>query len=199
MTQGIGRGATLALAGAMALATLAHPATATAQAQAQNAQPNNVAANERVTIRSALPNPESGPEWVELVNESELVRRVFLPVVAVVNDGSGGMPAPAQVVIPVTAMSGWQLGDGDGAWYDIPAEMPPVPFGARVIVYFDGAGEAANDYDFSDNVAVLHTPAGLTGIFDDQEGAAVLYASGVRTADTLRSRFAWALLPPWEE
>jgi hypothetical protein len=190
VTQCIGHGAILALVSALALATLARPATA----QAQNAQPNNVAANQRVTIHSVLPNPESGPEWVELVNESELVRRVFLPVVAVVNDGSGGMPAPAQMVIPATTMSGWQLGDGAGTWYEVPAEMPPVPYGARVIIYFDGAGPATNDYDFSDNLAVLHTPPGLVNVFNDTEGKVILYAGVERTAEQERSTLSWKVL-----
>jgi hypothetical protein len=188
MMRCIQHGAAPALAGALVLITFAGTAAA------QDAQPNNGAANERVIIHSVLPNPESGPEWVELVNESELARRIFLPLVAVVNEGSAGMPPPAQMVMPATAMSGWQLGDGVSTWYEVPADMPPVPYGARVIVYFDGAGPAANDYDFSDNLAVLHTPPGLVNVFNDTEGKVILYAGVERTHEQMRSTLSWKVL-----
>jgi hypothetical protein len=191
MTRRIGRSAALALAGALALALPAHIA------MAQNAPPNNIAAHQRVVIHSVLPNPESGPEWVELINESELSRQVFLPMVTVTQDGppaSAGTPTPAQMMTPSTVMTGWQLGNGENAWYDFPAELPPAPYGARIMVYFDGAGPGANDYDFSDNLAVLHTPPGLVNIFNDAQGKAILYAGVERMADQLRSTLSWKVL-----
>jgi hypothetical protein len=164
-----------------------------ARAIAQNVQTNNVAANQRVVIHAVLPNPETGPEWVELVNESELMHRAFLPILTIVDGVATPIPEPA-IVQPATSMGGWQLGNDDSAWYDFPLDLPPVPYGARVIVYFDGQGPDSNDYDFSDGVAVLHTSGELVQVFNDIEGRAILYAGAERSAEQVRSTLNWKVL-----
>ena len=78
----------------------------------------------------------------------------------------------------------------------IPDQLPPVPAGALVLIYFDGTGPAGNDYDFSDQVAVLHTPSWLTSVFGDDPGQAALYAGSTHTAETIRSFVAWGNAPP---
>ena len=88
-----------------------------------------------------------GQEWIELKNgSSSLVR-----------------------------LAGYNLTDEDGNWYRIPAVLPDVPPGAFVVVVFDGQGDAANDLDFGDNVATLHSPPGLTNIFEDGADQVALY------------------------
>ena len=64
-------------------------------------------------------------------------------------------------------LAGYGLTDKDGNWYRIPPALPDVPVGGLVVVVFDGRGDAADDLDFGDNVATLHSPAGLADIFED--------------------------------
>lgn len=179
--------------------TLSYRVARADHVQPLNSQPSTVAANQRVIVNAVLPNPTSGPEWVELFNDSQLIYKIYIPLMTRGQDDapSGGVVKAGNG--PATNIAGWQLGNDDGNWYTIPGELPPVPYGAKVKIYFDGAGPTNNDYDFSDNLAVLHTPPGLTNIFPDLNGQAVLYASGVRTPETFRSKQAWTLAPPWEE
>jgi formylglycine-generating enzyme required for sulfatase activity len=44
-----------------------------------------------------------------------------------------------------------------------------------VVVMFDGLGEGSDDYDFSDNLAVLHSRPGQVNIFDDNADQVALY------------------------
>ena len=90
-----------------------------------------------------------GYEWVELKN-------------------GGGSPV---------RLAGYRLTDEDGNWYRIPAALPDVPAGAFVVVVFDGQGAAADDLNFGDNVATLHSPPGLTNIFEDGADQVALYRS----------------------
>jgi hypothetical protein len=196
------RAATVVLAGMLAFGMAAYgawPAVAES-AQSQDDALPNIAANQRVVIEGVLPNPVNGSEWVELVNNSELAYQAFLPISATGGASptpiAGESPALAQ---PGTDMDGWQLGNDEGIWFDFPSDLPPVPYGSRMIVYFDGAGPDGNDYDFSDGLGVLHTPAGAENVFHDTQGKAVLYTAGDRSADMLRSQLAWALAPPSEE
>ena len=53
-----------------------------------------------------------------------------------------------------------------------------MPAGAFVVVVFDGQGAAADDLDFGDNVATLHSPPGLTDIFEDGADQVALYRAG---------------------
>jgi len=73
------------------------------------------------------------------------------------------------------SIGGYGVTDEDGNWYRIPNNLPPVPSGAFVVVVFDGASSAGDDYDFGDNVATLHTPPGLVNIFEDSADQSALY------------------------
>jgi len=72
-------------------------------------------------------------------------------------------------------LGGFGLTDEDGLWYYLPNALPPVPPGAFVLIQFDGQGSQTNDYDFTDSVAVLHTPAGIVDIFDPDTDQCALY------------------------
>ncbi len=72
-------------------------------------------------------------------------------------------------------ISGYSITDEDGNWYRIPDALPDVPGGAFVVVIFDGLGSGSDDYDFSNNVATLHSPSGLVDIFEDDGDQAALY------------------------
>ena len=67
--------------------------------------------------------------------------------------------------------------DEDGNWYRIPAALPDVPAGAFIVVLFDGQGAASDDLDFGDNRATLHSPPGMTNIFEDGADQVALYRS----------------------
>jgi hypothetical protein len=75
-------------------------------------------------------------------------------------------------------IGGFLLTDEDDHWYQFPDALPPVPEGAFVVVTFDGAGSASDDYDFADNVAYLHSQPGLINIFEDDQDQVALYRSG---------------------
>ena len=92
-----------------------------------------------------------GYEWIELKN-------------------GGGAPV---------RLAGWGLTDEDGNWYRFPAALPSVPIGAFVVVVFDGQGGAVDDLDFGDNVATLHSPAGLTNVFEDSADQVALYRATI--------------------
>ncbi len=72
-------------------------------------------------------------------------------------------------------IGGYGITDEDQNWYRIPNNLPPVPRGAFVVVLFDGAGSAGNDYDFGDSVATLHTPPGLENVFENESDQCALY------------------------
>ncbi len=102
-----------------------------------------------IRINEVMFYPNSGEyEWVELKN-------------------AGTNPV---------ALQGYGLTDEDGNWYKFPAALPNVPVGAFVVVVFDGVGSASDDYDFGDNVATLHSPAGLVDIFEDDADQVALYS-----------------------
>lgn len=102
-----------------------------------------------VLINEVMFNPSEGNyEWLELKNV-----------------GPGSID-----------IRGYSLTDEDDNWYEIPDNLPPVPEGAFVVVVFDGLGASFDDYEFSDNVAFLHSEAGLVNIFEDDFDQASLYA-----------------------
>jgi len=103
-----------------------------------------------IRINEVLFYPNSGGfEWVELEN-------------------AGASPASLQDC---------RLTDEGGNWYIVPGALPSVPAGAFVVIVFDGAGSASDDYDFSDNVATLHSPAGMVNIFEDAADQVTLYTT----------------------
>ena len=90
--------------------------------------------HQRIRINEVLFNPGDGAyQWVELKNSGTTA----------INIG------------------GYRITNEAGAWYTIPAALPAVPSGAFVVVVFDGAGRGNDDYDFSDNVATLHSESGI--------------------------------------
>lgn len=130
--------------------------------------------------------------WVELyVNTAA----VFLPLVGngAGADGGDASAAPSGA-FAASRMAGWQLRDGDGNAYTLPADLPALPPETFVLVHFDGQGAAANDYDASDGRVELHTPAGLTTIFDPVDQVA-LFASAVQTTTTLVDFVAYGDFP----
>lgn len=147
-------------------------------------------------ISAVLPNPSAGSEWVMLENIDQRLGqkpfKMFLPAIQHYASNTpiewvGPPPMPAHIDI-----TGWLLGSA-GAWFVFPNALPPVPLGAKVIVYFDGLGETANDYDYSDGIAILHTPAGMTGVLPDAAGKVMLYAGSVSTSDNLRAQYEWGI------
>ncbi|NOZ28107.1 MAG: VWA domain-containing protein [Chloroflexi bacterium] len=144
-----------------------------------------------IRINEVAPNPSSGQhEWVELYRP-RVSYDIFFP--RFLNAASGGASAgsvrssrgvgsPLRTALDI---SGWQISDQDGHSYTIPDALPPVPQGAFVLIYFDGAGPGADDYNFSDGKAVLHTPSGLVDIFEDSADQVALYTGSSHTPDTL--------------
>jgi len=74
-------------------------------------------------------------------------------------------------------INGWRITDEDDNSYTIPDAVPPVPRGAFVVIVFDGAGTASDDYDFGDNRTTLHTPPGLLNIFGDSADQCALHGA----------------------
>jgi len=72
-------------------------------------------------------------------------------------------------------LRGFVISDEDGTLYRIPLNLPDLPTGAFVVVYFDGLGASANELDFSDNVAVLHSAVGQVDVFEDDADQVGLY------------------------
>jgi len=150
-----------------------------------------------VILNEVMPKAEAGqPEWVELYNDMPVL---YLPLVMNSHSTQAARYAPAAVNAGAgVSITGWQVTDEDGHVYTIPTALPVVPPKAYVLVYFDGQGAAADDYDFSDGKAVLHTPAGLTNVFDDAADQVALYTSGTRSADTIVDFLAYGG-PPGDE
>lgn len=101
-----------------------------------------------IIINEVLYFPASGNyEWVEIKNSGDNPQNI----------------------------TGYKLTDEDDNVYVIPDVLPDIPSGAFVIVIFDGLGATYNDYDFTDNVAILHTPPGLVDVFEDGGDQCALY------------------------
>jgi Mg-chelatase subunit ChlD len=151
-----------------------------------------------IVINELLPAPLPGSqEWVELYHGGGHL--VYLPAVARNSSGSATVSGAQEGVSPAAGsaleISGWQVSDQDGHNYTIPDALPPVPLNGYVLIYFDGQGAGADDYNFADGIAVLHTPAGLTGIFEDDADQVALYSSGDHNPSTIRDFVAYGGLP----
>jgi len=121
-----------------------------------------------LVINEVLPNPKAGEaEWVELHNRS---------------------------ASPVKA-AGWELTDEDGNVYALPANLPDVPPDAFVLVYFDGQGSGQDDLDFGDQLAILHSQAGLTDILEDDVDQVALYSGSAHNPTTIVDFVAWGAEP----
>ena len=108
-----------------------------------------------------------GYEWIELKN---------------------GGAAPVHV-------AGCGLTDEDENWYVLPATLPDMPAGAFLVVLFDGQGPAADDLDFSDNVATVHSQPWLINIFEDGADQAALYNPPSYAISGIISFVAWGADP----
>ena len=163
------------------------PAAAPSPIQAQ-AQPVSIVINE------VMPKPDVGEyEWVELTNRAY---RVYLPIVL---KGFGGSSTCGLGSIALTGgmsigadLDGYEITDEDGNVYAIPSALPPVPPGAFVLIYF---GDGTDDYDFSDNKAILYTGAALADIFEDAGDQVALYSGSTHSADTIVDFVAWGIEP----
>ncbi len=133
--------------------------------------------------------------WVEIAIESH---RLYLPLIlsnATLSSTSVINQPLATSAIPGVELSGYQVSDEDGNNYSIPDALPPVPLNARVVIIFDGQGAGADDYDFSDGVATLHSPIGLLGIFESGGDQVALYNSSSHSANTIVDFVAWGQAP----
>jgi formylglycine-generating enzyme required for sulfatase activity len=132
----------------LAFAQTSAPLLTTAPAPRQDAK-LAAKSNSGIRINEVMFYPNSGEyEWVELKN-------------------TGTSPVSLQ---------GYGLTDEDGNWYRFPSALPSIPAGAFVVVVFDGASSASDDYNFSENVATLHSPAGIVNIFEDGADQVALYS-----------------------
>jgi formylglycine-generating enzyme required for sulfatase activity len=158
-----------------------------------------------IRLNEVMPRPEEGDsEWLELYNPRSSVR-VYLPIALRNVSGSGASaylpqlpqsgPAP---LAGVPNIGGWQVTDEDGNAYTIPDALPAVPPGAYILIRFDGLGSAADDYDFSDGLAVLHSPPGMVDIFEDTADQVALYSGDTHTPGTIVDFVAWGK-PPGED
>ncbi len=149
-----------------------------------------------VLINEVMPKADVGEyEWVELTTAADTFR-VYLPVVLRACTGGtfAGSASSSSISLASDGMdlSGYQITDEDGNVFTIPAELPPVPPGAFVLIIFE---EGVDDYDFSDNQAVLYTGGGLSGIFADAGDQVALYSGGSHSADTIVDFVAWTIEP----
>lgn len=92
-------------------------------------------------------------------------------------------------------LDGALLDDGDGNRYPIPAALPDLPPATFVVVHFDGQGSGADDYDLSDGVAHLHSPAGLVAPFAAAGDDLMLLATPDGRPENLIDFIAWGAAP----
>jgi len=132
------------------------------------AWPTEAVAQSAIRINELCFKPLAGePQWVELYNSGKVQQDI----------------------------SGYALTDEDGSDYIFPAQLPPVPPGAFVVVHFDGLGSKRNDCDFSDNVAELHSDVGVASPFKSRSDQVSLYKSRSFVPDTIVSFVAWGESP----
>lgn len=79
-------------------------------------------------------------------------------------------------------IDGFSLTDEDNNWYEFPTRTPDVPPGAFVVVIYDGLGSTYNEYNFNDNMVILHTQRG-TNVFADDVDQVALYNGYLRTTN----------------
>lgn len=158
------------------------------------------AASEGDIIFSEVMPLDSGEQhdWVELYRGGTAERKLYIPLI--LKDYSG--PTAVSLLQPVAAMtpeypdiSGWQLANEQGLIYIIPDALPPVPPDCYIVIYFDGLGPGADDYDFSDRKAVLHSPQGAVNTLGDAAGVLGLYTAGQRSSQSIRDFVAWGQSP----
>lgn len=182
------------------------PATAdlSAAQTEQPLQPVQTDAAAGIVLSEVMPKAASdGVEWVELRNTQPFVSRTYIPLITA-DTGSTGVASAAldeQEAAPTLTegvalnVSRWQLTNKDRVVYTLPGALPPVPAGGFVVIYFDGLGAAANQTEFINGVARLHTPPGVVNVFDDAVDQAALYRSSTHSPATLQDFVAWGAPP----
>ena len=122
----------------------------------------------RLLVNEVMPEAGVGEgEWIELINVG---------------------PDPLDV-------SGYELLDGDGQTYVFPTSLPTLPQNSLVLLRLDGQGAGADDRDISDGLLVLHSPAGLTDILDDEGDQIAVYSGPTHQSQTLVAYMAYGLPP----
>lgn len=144
-----------------------------------------------------------GYEWIELY--SPKVFHVYLPLILRQTSSMSALTLTTQSLALLSVsttgsvdISGWQITDEDNNRYSIPAALPSVPRDAYVLILFDGLGAGADDYDFGDGLAVLHSPPGVVNILEDEADQVAVYSSSVHSQDTIRDFVAYGA-PPGDE
>jgi hypothetical protein len=152
-----------------------------------------------VYLNEMLPHPPSGQhQWVELHRPGAPQYLNYLPLAMKGADAFAHSAPAAGAPLSTQAdpdISGWQITNKAGGSYTIPEALPPVPEGAFVLIYFDGAGPASDDYSFADRLAVLHTPPGMVDTFDPTADQAALYAGATHNSQTIRDYVAYGAAP----
>lgn len=106
-----------------------------------------------------------------LLTQLRINEVVFLPE----GDGYEWVEVKNEGSEPIN-IGGFALTDEDGNWYVFPDDLPSMPSGAFAVVLFDGLGGTADDLDFSDNVANLHTLPDVVRVFEDEGDQIALYS-----------------------
>ncbi len=190
----------LLLSGLLLAAPVSPAAPATLAAPATDDVP-------RMVINEVMPKAGAdGVEWIELHNTAPQPP-IYLPMLL---KNSTGSPSPGVMAGPISAqsplapevsftISGWQVVATGGNLFVIPDAMPLVPPNGYVLIRFDGLGEAANDYDFSDGKAVLHSAPGQVNMLADAEDFLALYSSATHSESTLKDYVSWGTAFPAED
>ena len=95
--------------------------------------------------------------------------QLFLPVVrAAAQNVEAAQAVAAQAGLSASGanLAGWRIDDMDGNSYTLPGTLPALADGVVVLVVFDGQGPAADETDPADGKITLHTPPGMTDIFE---------------------------------
>jgi hypothetical protein len=191
----------------LAVSLLAGSSTlALSVAHATGNLPDRSSADQRLTniaevyLNEVLTRPPAGQhQWVELARAGMQSYRLYLPLMLKDAGPLAGSGAEAFFIDPAAApdpdISGWQVSNQSGGNYTIPDALPPVPAGGFVLIRFDGLGAAADDYSFSDGVAVLHTPAGLVDIFVPASDQVALYSQAAHNPQTIQDFVAYGAAP----
>lgn len=192
-------GCALAMALTLSAAGAAGPPT-WARDQATVLDSSETAAAAAVVLNEIMPRPVAGQfQWIELRQPSVREYRLYLPIMMKNAGGAfattGFLPLAPSSPAADPDISGWQVSNQSGGNYTIPAALPPVPGGAFVLIRFDGLGPAADDYNFADGVAVLHSPAGMVNIFNQAADQVALYTGATHNAQTIRDFAAYGAAP----
>lgn len=168
---------------------------------------SNSAAN--IILNEVMPKAAIGAvEWIELHNTDAFQAALYLPMIhnnASTTNVAASRTGAVKTLDPATTsllaahtpteISGWQLTNQDGLLYTIPDALPPIPAGGYILIYLDGQGPSADQLQFVNGVAKLHTPPGIVNRLDDAADQVALYRGGNHSAATLHDFVAWGAPP----